>query len=494
MSKTPTLREADTLRDGRWYRLHPLTPVLRGGLVAAGLVGVLFATLWETVVLRVILNVLGIEEEEQPEFDPAGRFLESISTFSGGFLLVVVVIAVAIWLQWRVHMVRMDDDVIEVKSGVVFRSSRRARRDRVNAVGIRQPFIPRLLGLAKLDIQAAGSDANVVLAYLPRAVAMEVRREILAPPLAAGEKDDVAADDVKRVVEVPLLRYFASLVVSVETILFVMALGVVIVLAVQARDVASWLGVVIVLFVYAAFLADRFFRVGSFVIDTVNGDIRVSLGLLATSVETIPPHRFHALQVSQPWPWRLWGWWRIDANLASTPGSQNKKAPSTSVICPVATTADMIRIVQLCVPGLATEVGSTLLQGSLEETSTSESLDQVGSPSRARVLLPLSVSVNRAWYVDGMVVIRKGAWIRRLIVVPLARVQSSSVEQGIVHRMARLARFSIQGVSGPVNPRLSAIDEQDATKWWTTVNARTIEAVASPRPPARSRQKRGATP
>jgi hypothetical protein len=36
---TPTLVDATALRDGNWYRLHPLPPVLQGGVVLLGILG-----------------------------------------------------------------------------------------------------------------------------------------------------------------------------------------------------------------------------------------------------------------------------------------------------------------------------------------------------------------------------------------------------------------------------------------------------------------------
>lgn len=494
---TPTLRDAQSLRDGRWYRLHPLTPVLRGGVIAAGLIGLSFAWLWETVVLRVILSVIGIEEAEQPDIDFVAGLIDSASNLSLSFLAFVnLVIGAAIWLQWREHQVRIDADVIEVKRGVIFRSSRRARLDRVNAVGIRRPLIPRLLGLAKLDIQAAGSDANVVLAYLPHERAQEVRREILEPGHAAeGSPDD--PEVVTRVVEVPLGRYFAALVLSVETLGMVAALIAAIALAIASDELTTWLGVVIVLIVYVSYLADRFFRVGSFVIDQVDGDIRVSLGLLATSVETIPPARFHALEVSQPWPWRWVGWWRIDANLASSPGSQNKKAPATTVVCPVATTDEMVKIVRLCIPGGSGAELEAVLRNGLELSNASwvgsepALTDAVVSPPAARYLIPLSAHVNRAWRYGDVVYARTGTWIRRLVMVPLARVQSAGVSVGPLHEALGLARFSLHAVPGPVSTRILALRHDDAASWWERVSSWAVQAIAQSAPkPQRKRAAR----
>ncbi len=201
----------------------------------------------------------------------------------------------------------MDDDVVEVRKGVIAKSSRRARRDRINTIGVRRPLIPRLLGLAKLDIQAAGNDANVVLAYLPYSVATAVRREILQTPSQTRDNTEPEPQVITRELEVPLFRYLASLVVSVESVIFGVGFVAVTIAAVSTEEVGAWLGPIAVTAGFVVYLADRFFRVGNFVIDSLEGDVRVSLGLLSTSVETIPPGRIHALQISQPWPWKFWG-------------------------------------------------------------------------------------------------------------------------------------------------------------------------------------------
>lgn len=475
----PTLKEASSLRDGRWYRFHPLTPVLRGGVLVAGFLGFAFVAVWETVVLRVVLSVLGVAEEEQPEVSLVGDWIDSAGDFALTALGASLVVGVGLWFQWRFHMVRMDDDVIEVKQGVLSRTSRQARLDRVNAIGIRRPFLPRLLGLSKLDVQAAGTDANLVIAYLPHRLALELRDEILegkAPKAAPA-----SAEPIERVVEVPLFRYFASLVVSIEAVLFVVSLIVTIGLAIASEEITTWLGPVIVAFVFVSYLGDRFFRVGSFAVDSVDDEVRVSFGLLSTSVESVPVRRIHAIQVSQPWPWRVFGWWRIDANLASTPGSQNKKAPSTNVICPVASTEEMLKILTLCVPSFQSEGGPEALLSGLEHSNAEWALGAddtaILSPDRARLRLPFSVGVNRGWRVGDVVLLRQGTWIRRLILVPLARVQSLSVSTGPLHRMLGLGLVSLHGVSGPITPTLVGLNYDEAKTWWARLSTDVVAAI-----------------
>ena len=491
----PTLRSAASLRDGRWYRLHPLTPVLQGGLVVAGVVGFMIAALWETVILRVLLFASGEDGSRADQVDSVGNLVDWFLSFGALVVLAGLLGMVILWLQWRAHVVRMDDDVIEVKKGIVLRTSRQARRDRVNTVGVRRPLIPRLLGLAKLDIQAAGSNANVVLAYLPHSTAHDVRREILGPPRGDSDVAESPPADVTRVVEVPLFRYLASLVVSIETIVFLAAVAFSVVTAVRSGELVTWVVVVIVVFVYVAFLADRFFRVGTFVVDRVGSDLRVSLGLLSTSVETIPPARIHALQISQPWPWRAVGWWRIDANLASSPGAQVSKAPAHTVIAPVATMAEVLKIVSLCMPVLDTDTHRSVISQAVSMThahwveANPVMTLSVGSPASARYRIPLSFRVNGGGLVENTLVVRTGQWIARLSIIPLARAQSSGVSQGPWHRALGLSSFSIHSVSGPVSTTLLALDHDQATTWWATVQGTSIAAIASAAPKVSRRRK-----
>ncbi len=474
------LRSAADLRGGEWFRLHPLTPVLQGGVVLLGLLGAGFAALWETVILRAILSAAGVDEDDEGS-EVAFFLADSLGLVAAGALVVVLVSALVFWLQWRVHLVRMDDEVLEVTKGILAKSSRRARLDRINTIGVRRPLIPRLVGLAKLDVQAAGNDANVVLAYLPYSVAAAVRREILQTPSSGDQESKPQV--ITRELEVPLFRYLASLVVSVETVFFAGGFVFSVVAAVTSEELVAWIGPVAVLFGYVAYVADRFFRVGNFVIDSLDGDVRVSLGLLSTSVETIPPARIHAVQISQPWPWKVLGWWRVDANLASSPGSQNKKTPAHTLLLPVATRGEMMRMVELCMPGLkASEVLGqigTLLDSphSLWSERGVPEGSSVGASSRAKYRIPLSFSVTGAAVLPGVIALRHGRWISRLSLVPCARIQSSSVAQGPWHRVLGLSSFSVESVEGPVSTKVLGLERADALRWWDTVHALTVSAI-----------------
>ncbi|MGO4611084.1 PH domain-containing protein, partial [Variovorax sp. 2RAF20] len=79
----------------------------------------------------------------------------------------------------------------EVRSGILFRTQRKARLDRIQGINIVRPVIARLFGAAKLDISVAGHDANVQLAYLGSTLADGLRGDVLR--LASGVRAAEAA-------------------------------------------------------------------------------------------------------------------------------------------------------------------------------------------------------------------------------------------------------------------------------------------------------------
>jgi putative membrane protein len=70
---------------------------------------------------------------------------------------------------------------------------------------------------------------------------------------------------------------------------------------------------------------------------------------------------------------------------------------------------------------------------------------------------------------DGVVLLRSGALWRRLVVVPLARMQSVEVRQGPLRRMLSLASAELHTVEGPVHARLSVIDPDASLQMFTEV-------------------------
>lgn len=470
-----TLRDAADATSGQWHRLHPLTPVLQGGVVVVAVSTAVVLILWENLILPTLLVFFGVNEE-LPDQELWLFVQEFLGWIALALVALVVVLVVIFWLQWRVHGFRMDDDVIDVKKGLLVKTWRQARRDRVNTIGVRRPLLPRLLGLAKLDIQAAGADANVVLEYLPVAVAQDLRRLILQGETA--DTSDELDEKLKREVDVPLFRYVGSLVASLETVVLCVVVVTVTVIAIVLGDLAVWLAVVLALGVYVVYLIERTVRWGNFVVDSLSGDLRVSVGLLSTSVETIPPQRIHTLEFSQPWPWKLFGWWRLNANLASQPGAATSKAPEHTVIIPVATVAEVMKTLRLGMPGMMTGETEEQVHDMLSHPRKRRE-GGITSPQRAQWRVPFSAHLTMAALQPGLVVMRRGILTSRISVTPLTRIQSASVSQGPWHRALGLSQVELQSVAGPVSLRAKALDTEEAQHWWEGLNAATHTAVSA---------------
>ncbi|HWJ84285.1 MAG TPA: PH domain-containing protein, partial [Cellulomonas sp.] len=178
------------LADGEWHRLHPLTPLFRGGIVLVIVAGVIISNLRDRIV-EFFLPVVAPNLPDDIDFDqgnPIDFVFENnlVLTVLLGVLAVVLILIGIFYLSWRFHMFRITGDVVEVRSGVLFRSHRRAPLDRVQGVNLTRPMIARLFGMAKLEVVGAGLDANVKLEYLSTPRAEEVRADILR--LASGRR------------------------------------------------------------------------------------------------------------------------------------------------------------------------------------------------------------------------------------------------------------------------------------------------------------------
>ncbi|RDV43424.1 hypothetical protein DOE76_17780, partial [Leifsonia sp. ku-ls] len=179
-------RAAERYTDGEWHRLHPATPLLRGGIVFIAVFGFVLSNLRE----RLISFFVGAP-------DYGGDPLDAIYNhgWEGWALLGVAVVLLlclgAFYLSWRMHSFRITGDAVEVRSGILFRTQRKARLDRIQGINVVRPVLARLFGAAKMDISVAGHDANVQLAYLGSSLADGLRGDVLR--LASGVRAAEAA-------------------------------------------------------------------------------------------------------------------------------------------------------------------------------------------------------------------------------------------------------------------------------------------------------------
>lgn len=521
---TAAAASVPSLADGEWHRLHPATPLLRGGIAFVAIVGFLLANLRE----RIVELVLGSPDGPADPLDAAYR---NGQLGWAGLIVGVALIAgiVLFFFSWRVHTFRVGGDVVEVRSGILFRTHRRAPLDRIQGVAISRPLFARLFGAAKLDVSVAGQDAKVQLAYLRSADADRLRLDVLAlasgaraaesrqegvssPETVADEGPGApaqapAADEAvsgpsiaargvlearmrefmapeldpstappESVVRIPPGRLIGSLLLSGRTLVGVALVALFVWLVTTDRLGFAVFVVLPMLLASIGYVYRRFTRSLRYSIAGTPDGVRIGYGLLSTSNDTLPPGRIHAIEVHQTLLWRLTGWWGIRIDRAGAAGEGSAQASTTML--PVGTAGDATRVLSLLLPGLASEETRRILDAGLDDPRSG---GFVTAPARARWVRPLAWRTTGFAETTDAVVLRTGFLWRRLVVVPLARVQSVRIEQGPWRRMLGLVALDVQTVAGPVHAQLPAAERAVGEAAFARWSGASVAAAAADR-------------
>ncbi len=518
------------LADGGWHRLHPATPFLKGGIALIAVVGVIIANLRERIFEWLFPQVAVCPPGEGwCEADPFTRLLDEylVPVLLAALGIVLVFIAL-FWVSWRMHTLRVTDEVVEIRQGVIFRSHRKARLDRIQGINIQRSLLARIFGAAKLEISGAGAEANMQLAYLSGANADALRAELLrrasglrareaaeaveraeaeaAAVVAAGEDGEAGeaaratlADIARQrlaefsapeldpnlappesVVTMSLGRLVGSTLLNVGTWLFALAI-VGVVLAMVLGDAGPFVlfGLIPMLFGFGSFVVGRVVKSLRYSIAATADGVRVGFGLLSTSNETIPPGRIHAVEISQDILWRPFDWWTVRVNLASRSASSSSQAQLTTTILPVGSRDEVFKVLELVLPSLMNDDTRALVEAGLLPARPEDGFTT--SPRRGAVLRWFSWRRNGFLLHPDAVVLRRGAVWRSLAVVPMARTQSVAVSQGPLERALRLAKVRFHTVQGPVTPSLGALDALDASALFRDTASASVAAIAADR-------------
>lgn len=503
MSAPHAVQTAQTAQtaDGEWHRVHPISPLVRGWLVVAGLLFFFIQSAGEDLV-QVLF--------EGGEFRAARGLGISLAIFGGIFVLAMI----GFFLSWRFTRYRLTPETVQLHSGIIFRQRREVRLDRVQAVDLRQPLLARIVGLAELKFEAAdGGSSAMALEFIKRDEAEALRREIMgrASGIQSGVDPEVAADPQARAAEgvapdfqgalgaaghpdggpqpaldgaaagvgtggqeapeqvmlrVPPTRLIGS--VLLDTVLTALVIATVI--GGGAVGVILWvndgqippeavrgllLGSLPILLSAVGSVWSSFNSGYNFTVATSTDGLRLRYGLLETNQQTVPPGRVQAVKVRQPLFWRPFGWYKMVVNVAGYGGLSEMTDAKKSMVLPVGPFEDVLRVLSVVAPdpGVregedAAEVIRIGLVGSGEEQGYRH------SPRSARWVDPLTWRRNAVRTTQTMVLMRGGRLSRRLVLMPHERLQSISVEQGPLERRLGLANINLHSTTGPVAPVL----------------------------------------
>lgn len=465
-----------------WRRVHPATNLLQ---------------MWAVLVAALVAFAFNAFSRVQ---DAASFLADHVD-----WLPIVIAFAaiptviVLLWLAtipwWRVKAYRFANDQIVLRHGLLTKSSRTAHFDRVQAVDVVEPLIARIFGLAGVRIETAGGSGSVVaIEFLRRTEADRLREEILttirhtgpsklSDPAQKGEPATAAfatsgsysaptesiADQAVLVPTIPIIRSIAGAVLNWSAIAIVVLVIVAIVFPPAATGLvpffigaAPWLyGVVNKSWKFTAMLVDD--------------ELNLQYGLAERRRQTIPLDRIHAIQVHQPVLWRLAGWWQVRVDIA---GYQEDKTSGTTVVFPVGTLGDAVRVYEAVGPLSFDEIaGLARPEGRTRADFT--------SPDNARLVSPFDLRCQGVTLVgDGTslphaVVTHSGRLGRRVAAIDPSHIQEISLSRGPIQQHLGIATVRMDLVPGPVSMAGQDLDVAEADHLLAILRQRRLPSLES---------------
>lgn len=516
-----------------WRRLHPLSPVLRGGLVFLIIVGVIITNLRDRLINLFVAGEAGDGFEEPGDVLSLIEFLSNggwLLLAIGGLVLVVLVVVALSWISWRFHTYRVTTDAVESRAGVLFRQHRRAPLDRVQSVNLQRSLLARAVGLTKVEVQTGGQGGKVELAYLGYRDAKTAREQILRMAAArrAGGDTDAQLDEIaapvpvsfdgtelassgdalaerahdfidldvdpearaaQTLVRVPVPRLLGSIALSWEAVTFLLVLVAILgvgigstlngFLASSGGEIGAGVGILataipIVLIVVSVMFA-QFNKGFNFTLSRGRDSVRIGAGLTATTTDSIPFGRIHAIEARQPLLWRPFGWWKVRVTLAGLSVSQGGQNSMQNVVLPVGHVADVQRVIDTLTPGVSERVLEDLLGNGDGFVRAGRRAGWVLWWGKRRAGIRIDDPTSTA----ATLRIRRGFLTRSLSIMPIVRAQSVLLARPLVHRMIGLASVQAHTVLGPVRMEMRGLDLTEARHVFDDLAATVLRVQAA---------------
>jgi putative membrane protein len=448
----PTTPEVAPLEVGEtWRRLHPLSPIVRFGRVLIGVVVVAVPSIAEQPAFH-----------RQDDGFPVSVIIYAVLLFLGGL---------GGFISWLVTRWRIAEGNLQIETGFIRRQSLRIPLSRIQAVDVISPLSGRFLGLAEVRVVSAGRGAeHGRLAYLTAAQAPVVRARLLA--LAHGlevgtpEPPSLALLHVQNGLLVPALLMRSQVLAPV-----LIAIAGVAAIAAAPLVGAGALGSAITVLVISGLGVARAFNEDfDFTISEAGDGVRLDRGLLQRRHETIPYGRIQAVRVVEPLFWRVFGWARLEVDVARQ--SVSREADR-----------DAQQVARTLIPVASRDQALWLLARVMPDAHPNPPPD-AGPPSRARLKAPLSFHFLAAWFGQRYMYARTGRVQKSTIIVPLVKVQSVRLKSGPLQRAFRVATVDVDTAGRRWQASARCRDEAEALEMVRHVSerARLSRRVPPPRP------------
>lgn len=471
-----------------WRRAHPLSPLVRAWLIVV----VLGYSILSNGLEEFLAGARDFNLKELGEAGPPDTIFFTWSSVFGGYWYLAVLAAIFVLLllpfisTWFFYRFAVDEQNVYVKSGMLFKTERKARLDRVQSIDVNRPFVARLLGLAEVKFDVAdGASSALKVEFLRYRDARDLREQLLAqvralkagavppspspapagaggPVVAGGAApspdlvdrlaDHVAENflgikdaDERLVVQVPVGRLLGSMLLTVGWIVGVLAVALIVgVLLWAEASLATIATTNIALVMGIVSSAWKRFNTGfNFSLSTSADGLKTRFGFADTTTQSLPAGRVQKIEVIQPLLWRLTGWYRVKVTLLGKSEGQGEFAGE---LLPVGTFDEVMRVLPLVLPS-EQDGGVSLpqLQAGLGGVGPEQGF--IVSPASARVFDWFTYRRNGFALTPALLVVRSGRWVHSLALVPHGKVQALALSQGPWQRRLGLAnvQFKIAG-------------------------------------------------
>ena len=404
-----------------WQRLHPLSPIVRGGRA--------------TIAIAIVLlpSLAGRR-------NPTGELVQ---------LGIVAVIVAFGFLSWLVTRWRIDGDDLRIETGVLRRQSLRFPLTQVQAIDIVRPGLARLLTVAELRLRMGGSSGGTArLAYVAEREVEPLRDRLLALARGAEAGEVRAPARLEPVLAaVPTGRLVASILISDVGVVAEAVFVALVVTAVLSPSAAAGLlsGGAVWIISAVTLVWRRFNQEYRLTVSDAPEGLHLAGGLVALTAETIRPGRVQAVRMVEPFLWRRLGWCRLEVDLA---GKQRSKGESQEArrqlrtVLPVGSRAAAEALVDRILPDRPHAL--------------------TPPPRRVRWKSPLRFRMLGWSRTETCVLTRSGRVRRVTCWVPLEKVQSLRRVEGPVQRRLRLASVHVDTAGRSVHAILRDRDAAEA--------------------------------
>ncbi|WP_293771131.1 PH domain-containing protein [uncultured Corynebacterium sp.] len=476
-----------------YRRVHRLTPLMRFWSVILAFLTV-FVLNWSGDMFREAYNYV------------RGGHLTQVGRGSIITLGVFVGVCLVIWyvsaIWWRKLGFKLDDEEISLRHGVISTAFRSARYDRIQAVDVVESVIARIFGLASVRVETAGGVASVIeIRYLRKAEAEALRREVLAhvhgaaPRVQPGVADarsaadgagtaadgTVHAADAASVAplvedpraagtpfidEIPIGRTLAAEALRLSTGVIVVILLLLWFTPVPKSSVIP----IIVGFVPSIWgLIDTSWRFNAR-LDEERGVLNISYGLADRRQQAIRLNRIHGVRVTQPFLWRLCGWYEVQVSVAGYGAKGGGKQSGSTRILPVGTREQALQLFALVSPLSREEIEEYARpEGHTHPTFT--------SPGRAFIASPVDLRQQSVTLLNDVAITHAGRIARRVMAVGTPHIQELTYHTGPISQLLRVGTLRFEMVDGPVKMAGCDLDPADAAELMEQLRRRRLPAL-----------------